>query len=34
MTIFQLTFSKTDKLSLTYQNILIGIELVNKSVNF
>jgi len=33
MTIFQLIFNKTDKMSLTYQKMGIGIELVNKSVN-
>ena len=33
MTIFQLTSKETDKKSLTYQKIAVGIELVNNSVN-
>lgn len=33
MTIFQKISNKTDKKSLTYQKMVIGIELVNNSVN-
>lgn len=33
MTIFQKTFNQTDKKSLNYQKMVVGIELVNKSVN-
>lgn len=32
MTIFQLTFKETDKKSLTYQKMGIGIKLVNMGV--